>query len=93
MARLTVVTVVLEDREDGWLYVRSDDLPGLFLSGPDRDEVVGCITPAIRTLFEHYGHTVTVRPTQPTDAFLNGPNPRTVDVHVERFVVEVAEAA
>lgn len=94
MARPIVIAVILEDCKDGWLRVRSDDLPGLILSGPDREEVVGCIAPAICTIFEHYGHSVKVRESQSASSLLNGPNPRTVDMHVEhRFVVEVAEAA
>ena len=93
---LTIVVVTLEDREDGGLRVYSDDLPGLILSGPNRDLVVEKIAPAIWALFEHKGFRgVVVRAAQPLNAVLRKASPRDVGVHIhhEQFVVEVPEAA
>lgn len=100
MARLTVVTVTLTDREDGGLQVHSDDLPGLILSGPDRAQVAAAIIPAIQAIFKHKGMDVTVRPTKPIGQVLQSKSPRAMDVHVqhehvqrEQFVIELPEAA
>lgn len=96
MPQLTVVTVILQDREDGGLRVYSDDLPGLILSGSDRVKVAASIVPAIEALFEHKGfQRVVVRPTKPIGEVLKSASPRDVDVHVqhEQFVVELPEAA
>jgi hypothetical protein len=93
MARLTVVTVTLTDREDGGLQVHSDDLPGLILSGSDRSVIAAAIIPAIQAIFKHKGMDVTVRPTKPIAEVLQSKSPRDVDVHVQQFVVELPEAA
>jgi hypothetical protein len=92
---LTIVTVTLEDREDGGLRVYSDDLPGLILSGPNRDSVAEKIAPAIQALFEHKGFRgVVVRAAQPLNTVLQKASPRDMDVHVhQQFVVELPEAA
>lgn len=92
---LTIVTVTLEDREDGGLRVYSDDLPGLILSGPDRDSVSEKIAPAIQALFEYKGFRgVIVRAAQPLNAVLKKASPRDVALHVhQQFVVEMPEAA
>lgn len=96
MPSITVVTVILEDREDGGLQVYSDDLPGLILSGSDRVRVAGAIIPAIEAIFTHKGFgNVTVRPTRPIREVLRAKSPRDMDVHVhhEQFVVELPDAA
>ena len=95
MARPTVVTVTLTDREGGGLRVHSDDLPGLILSGPDRSQVAAAIIPAIEAIFKHKGMAVTVRPTKPIAEVLQSKSPRDMDVHVqhEQFVIELPEAA
>jgi hypothetical protein len=94
---LTIVTVTLEDRADGGLRVYSEDLPGLILSGPDRESVGEKIAPAIAALFEHKGFRgVIVRAAQPLSAVLQKASPRDVDLHVhheQQFVVELPEAA
>jgi hypothetical protein len=92
---LTIVTVTLEDRDDGGLRVYSDDLPGLILSGPDHDSVSEKIAPAIRALFEYKGYReVTVRAVQPLGTVLQKASPRDEDVHVhQQFVVEWPRAA
>ena len=91
-----VVTVTIEDREDAGLRVYSDDLPGLILSGSNKDAVFQNIAPAIRALFERKGLLdVTVHATRSLDDVLKNSSPRAVDMHVqhEQFVVEMAEAA
>lgn len=96
MPSITVVTVILEDREDGGLRVYSDDLPGLILAGPDRTKVAGAIISAIEAIFMHKGFTkVVVRPTRPIGEVLRAESPRDMNVHVhhEQFVVELADAA
>jgi len=92
---LTVVTVTIEDREDNGLRVFSRDLPGLILSGSDRDQVCANIAVAIEALFKHRGLAVTVHPTKSVDKLLELPSPRDLDMHVqhEQFVVAMAEAA
>jgi len=94
--QLTIVTVTIEDREDGGLRVHSDDLPGLILSGSRKEEVVRKIVPAIQALFEFKGFgQVTVRPAKPVYEILKLASPRDIDVHVqhEQFVVEMQAAA
>jgi hypothetical protein len=95
MARLTVVTVTLTDREDGGLQVHSDDLPGLILSGSDKSKVAAAIIPAIRAIFKHKGMDVGVLPTKPIAEVLRSKSPRDMDLHVqhEQFVIELPEAA
>lgn len=53
----SVVSVTMEDREDGGLFVYSEDLPGLILSGPDKDAICNCIAPAIEAIFRHKGYS------------------------------------
>ncbi len=93
MDGLTVVTVTLLDREDGGLRVFSNDLPGLILSGADRDKVCGLIAPAIQALFNAQGVDVTVHSAMPLSEVLKAASPRDVDMHVQQFVVEVKAAA
>jgi hypothetical protein len=96
MSRLTVVTVVLEDTEDGGLRVHSENLPGLILSGDNRAKVASKIVPAIRALFEHHGiKDVRVIPARPISEVLEGKSPRNMHVHIhhELFVVELPTAA
>jgi hypothetical protein len=91
-----VVTVTLEDREDGGLRVYSKDLPGLILSGPDKKEICDLIAPAIKGLLEYKGvHTISVHATRALEDILKHDSPRDVDIHVqqEQFVVELATAA
>lgn len=95
--QLTVVTVQLEDRDDGGLRVSSANLPGLLLSGRNKEEICAHIEPAIRAIFEHYGLQVTdVRESEPISAVIKKPSPREVDLHVQHeqlFVVEYKTAA
>jgi hypothetical protein len=91
-----VVTVTIEDRDDNGLRVWSDDLPGLILSGNDRQKICASIIPAIRALFEHKGlQDVAVHSARPVHEILKQPSPRNMALHVqhEQFVIEVAQAA
>lgn len=93
---LTIVNVVLEDREGGGLRAFSHDLLGLILSGAEREAVISKIAPAIVALFEYRGfRNVTVRPAKPLNEVLRLDSPRDVDVHIqtEQFVVELPAAA
>jgi len=95
MSSLTIVSVTLEDREDGGLRVYSDELPGLILSGSDRNLVGSRIAPAIQALFEYKGFSnVRVRPARPLNDVLQKVSPRNMDMHVhhEQFVVELEAA-
>lgn len=50
---MDVIKVFIEPREDGGIRVRSDDLPGLILSGKNRIAVLKDIEPAAKVLREH----------------------------------------
>lgn len=96
-----VVTVTLEDRPDGGLRVFSCDLPGLILSGPDKNVVVKQTITAIKALFERMGHkAIHVHPAHSPAEALKRPSPRDVSMTVqgvtpqlERFVVEYREVS
>lgn len=88
-----VVTVILQDRDDDGLFVYSDDLPGLILAGKDKHAVCECIAPAIKALYEHQGLQVEVRSEVPFADALATKSPRKVDMHVQRFIVELKRAA
>lgn len=47
------VTLRIAPREDGGVRIYSDDLPGLILSGPDREKVFGDLGAAIYWLLEY----------------------------------------
>ncbi|HEX8234051.1 MAG TPA: hypothetical protein VF559_11995 [Caulobacteraceae bacterium] len=87
--KLTVVTVILEDREDGGLRVSSKALPGLTLSGPDRGHVWECIAPAIKLLLERRGlHPVHIEAAEPFEDIMARTSPREVDMHVSEHSSE-----
>lgn len=70
---VTVINVRLERRDDGGLRVSSSDLPGLILSGPDAEEIVGQIPVAITALLERMGiQCVKVLSATPLDHLLQG---------------------
>jgi hypothetical protein len=57
------VTVTIERREDGGLYVYSDDLPGFVLSHLDAHAVLADIEPALSVFLSHkFGGEVTIKP-------------------------------
>lgn len=96
MMTVTVLTVTLEDRADGGLRVYSDDLPGLILSGRDKNAICNAIAPAITALFQHRGiDGVVVRHATPISEVLKRQSPRDIDVqvHHQQFVVEVPALA
>lgn len=90
----TIVTVTLTDREDGGLFVTSEELPGLILSGSDKHDVCDCIGAGIAAIFRHKGYSdVTVEAETPLSEALRMPSPRSVDMQVQRFIVEFKRAA
>jgi len=92
--QLTIVSVTLEDRTDGGIRVSSRDLPNLVLSGMNREGICAAIAPAIHAILEHKGvKIVSVMPGKPFAEVLNDPSPREIDMHVQQFVVELAEVA
>jgi len=97
---LTIVTVTLEDRDDGGLRIFSDDLPGLIMSVKNRDGIEAKIVKAIEILFDYKGYKgVRVRSTIPIQSVMQQEGPHDVDMHVqherrqEQFVVELPAAA
>lgn len=50
------ISIRISEREDGGIRVWSDDVPGLVLSGPDKDKVLGDIGPALKALVTHNGN-------------------------------------
>lgn len=88
------VTAQLADRPDGGVRVSSRDLPGLILSGSDKEQVIKDIAVAIKALLESSGvHNVRVHHSKTVAEIMNGKNPQDVDMNVEHFVVEYADAA
>jgi hypothetical protein len=95
---VTIVTVILDDREDGGWRAFSDDLAGLILSGKDRAKVAAAIIPAIQALFRYKGfNDVIVKPARPIGEILQAADHQDLDVHVQhgqnQFVVEFSAAA
>lgn len=57
------ITVTIERREDGGLFVYSDDLPGFVLSHRDAHAVLSDIEPALNVFVSQaVNHQVTVKP-------------------------------
>jgi len=50
LTKLRSFSVVFEERPDGGLRVYSDDVPGFFLSHPDRQAVLRDVAPALETI-------------------------------------------
>lgn len=46
-------TIKIMPRGDGGLRIRSDDAPGLILSGPDPVKVIAAVLPALEALADH----------------------------------------
>ncbi len=92
--QLTIVSVTLEDRADGGIRVTSRDLPNLMLSGTKREAICAAIAPAIQAILERKGFKiVSVQPGRPFSEVLRDPSPRELSMHIQQFVVELAEAA
>lgn len=91
----SVVTVTLEDRPgDDGLRVYSTDLPGLILSGSDRDAVCDAILPSIKAIFEHRGISdLHIYPARPLSEVLDQDGKRDVAMHIQQFIVEMRRAA
>lgn len=61
---LATIRIKIQTRRDGTVYISSDDIPGLWLWGRDRDQVFRSIAPTIEELYRHNkGRTVKVRVT------------------------------
>ena len=57
------ITVTIEKREDGGLYVYSDELPGFVLSNKNARAVFGDIEPALSVfLSQKFDRTLAVKP-------------------------------
>jgi hypothetical protein len=92
--QLMIVSVTLEDRADGGIRVFSRDLPNLMLSGTKKEAICAAIAPAIQAILEHKNFKiVSVQPGRPFSEVLRDPSPRELSMHVQQFVVELAEAA
>jgi hypothetical protein len=92
--QLTIVSVTLEDRADGGIRVTSRDLPNLLLSGTKKEAICAAIAPAIQAIMERKGFKIlSVKPGRPFAEVLKDPSPRELSMHVQQFVVELAEAA
>jgi hypothetical protein len=92
--QLTIVSVTLEDRADGGIRVSSRDLPNLMLSGTKKDAICAAIAPAIQAILERKGlKIVSVKPGKPFAEILKDASPRELDMHIQQFVVELAEVA
>lgn len=84
-----ILTVLVEDRNDGGLRVRSDDLPGLGISGADKQRVLELIAPTIKRLLESQGlKRVQVQPVNKTlRDVLRKPSPREMDLSISSDLV------
>lgn len=92
--KFTTVTVQLEDRPGDGVRVYSQQLPGLILSGADKESILKQIVPTIERLLAHIGLTnIVIHPSRPLTSVMNGDNPQEWDVHVQEFVVEYDQAA
>ncbi|WP_421730769.1 hypothetical protein [Brevundimonas sp.] len=101
--RFMVVTVTFHEREDGGMRVSSADLPGLLLSGSDKEHVFKMIAPSIGALLKRKGIApVHVECAISLDEALKRSTPCDVDMHVrsqhervytEEFVIELPLAA
>src|SRR5438094_555972 len=92
--QLTIVSVTLDDREDGGIRVSSQDLPNLVLSGINKNAICAAIAPAIQVILERKGlEIVSVKPGRPFQEVLKDPSPRELNMHIQQFVVELAGVA
>jgi hypothetical protein len=80
LTKLCSFSVVFEERADGGLRVYSDDVPGFFLSHPDRDAVLRDVAPALETIIGAIvGGAVRVSPgVRERDLGLSAQSPRTL---------------
>ena len=71
--------------QDGYLHVTSEQVPGLYLCGPDPQDVIDDIIPAIKALFKlNRGWDVEVVPETEASQF---PSPREkLDLPIERQI-------
>ncbi len=53
MKPLATIRINIETRNDGTVYISSDDMPGLWLWGKNLEQVFGSIIPTIEELYKH----------------------------------------
>lgn len=71
-----IIRVVCEERGDGGVRVSSPDVPGLYLSGGDREAVFADVGPAIQMLFKaNHGIDIEWHPVVPSVEALLKPPP------------------
>jgi len=64
------------------------------LSGTRKEAICLAIAPAIQAILERKGlKIVSVKPGRPFGEVLKDPSPREVSMHIQQFVVELADAA
>jgi hypothetical protein len=99
--RFIVVSVTLSGRDDGGLNVSSDELPGLILSGSNRETIAAAIAPTIVAIFEHRGfRNILVHRGTPVAAILSSDEAGHASVQggvdrveTEQFVIELGALA
>ena len=83
MTDIAIISVTFDQQDDGEICVRSNDLPGLILSSPNKDRIVELVKPAITELLKAKGlEIVRVEPTRPFSEVVEGPMPGDVDVAI-----------
>lgn len=88
------IPVTLNDRADGGVSVTCEDLPGLILSGPDREAVLASLPAAITMLLEYKGYkALKVVHEEPVDVLSKRPLPQDVNMKVHTYVVVYRLAA
>lgn len=71
-----IIRIVCEERGDGGVRVSSPDVPGLYLSGADRNAVFAEVGPAIQVLFKaNHGIDVEWHPVVPSVDSMLTPSP------------------
>ena len=84
------VTVAVTGRPDGGIRVTSDDVPGLLLSGSDRQRIWSVVGPSVQHLLRANSGLDVVRVTGPmTPPLADGD----VAMRVEHLIVEYRAAA
>jgi hypothetical protein len=89
---LTKISVRVSGREDGGLRVTSDDVPGLLLSGADRQRVWNLVGPTVIGLLKANRGMAVEAVFYPSTSPQTGEN-HSVDVHVKHFVLQLRQAA
>lgn len=89
------LVLTLTDREDGGLHISSPDVPGLHLSGRDKQRVWGMVPPLVTGLLAANKKLRVLQVYLPADeAALVGTSPRELNIEVRTtsVVIEVEMA-